>query len=382
MSLFLLTFFLLYGGTHLYLFLKIKSAVPFSVVTGACLALFLLVMMLAPILVRVAEKEGMESPARLLAYTGYLWMGFLFLFFSSSLVIDLYHGFLHVAGYVFGRDLRLFFLSNRIALIIPLAWGIISAVYGYFEALNIRTERITLSSPKIAPSPGRVTIVQISDVHLGLIVRKDRLKAIIDLVEAAAPDILVSTGDLVDGQINGLAGLAEMLREVTPRYGKYAVTGNHELYAGFSHSNRFMESAGFRVLRGEEVTLPGVITIAGVDDPAIGRTAGSASEEENRLLTGFPKETYCVLLKHRPVIQQASRDRFDLQLSGHVHKGQIFPFNLITYLFYPVKAGLNRNPQGSLLYVSRGSGTWGPPIRFLAPPEVTIIELVHSSSSR
>ena len=382
MSLFLLTFFFLYGGTHLYLFLKIKSAVPFSAFTGACLAFFLLVMMLAPMLVRVLEKEGMELSARLMAYTGYIWMGFLFLFFSSSLAIDVYHGLLHVAGYVSHRNFTLFSLSNRTALVIPLVWGMITVVYGYFEARNIRTERITLTSPKIPQSPGKITIVQISDVHLGLIVRKERLKGILVLVKAAAPDILVSTGDLVDGQINGLTGLAELLREVTPRYGKYAVTGNHELYAGFTPSIRFMESAGFRVLQGEEITIPGVITIAGVDDPAIGRTAGSASEEENRLLTGFPKDTYTVLLKHRPVIQQTSRDRFDLQLSGHVHKGQIFPFNLITYLFYPVRAGLNRYPQGSLLYVSRGSGTWGPPIRFLAPPEVTIIELVHSPSSR
>jgi predicted MPP superfamily phosphohydrolase len=377
MRLFLLTFFFLYGGTHLYLFLKIKSAVPFSAFTGACLAFFLLVMMLAPMLVRVLEKEGMELSARLMAYTGYVWMGFLFLFFSSSLAIDVYHGLLHVAGYVSRRDFTLFSLSNRTALVIPLAWGVITAVYGYFEARNIRTERITLTSPKIPQSSGKLTIVQISDVHLGLIVRDVRLQAILDKVKEASPDILVSTGDLVDGQVDGLAGLSELLREVRPRYGKFAVTGNHELYAGFNHSLKFMQSAGFRVLQGEAVILPGLITIAGVDDPVINRSSGSASEEEQRLLSGFPKEIYTVLLKHRPAIDKESLGRFDLQLSGHVHKGQLFPFNLVTYLFYPVKAGINHYPRNTALYVSRGTGTWGPPIRFLAPPEITIIELVH-----
>jgi predicted MPP superfamily phosphohydrolase len=258
-------------------------------------------------------------------------------------------------------------------------WAVIAGIYGYFEARNIRTERITLASPKIPQSLGKLTIVQISDVHLGLIVRDVRLQTILDKVKEASPDIVVSTGDLVDGQIDGLSGLAELLREVRPLYGKFAVTGNHEMYAGFNHSLKFMHSAGFRVLRGEAVTLPGLITIAGVDDPALSRSSGSASEEEQRLLAAFPNEAFTVLLKHRPVIDKESLGRFDLQLSGHVHKGQLFPFNLVTYLFYPVKSGINNYPRNTALYVSRGTGTWGPPIRFLAPPEITIIELIHGT---
>jgi len=171
------------------------------------------------------------------------------------------------------------------------------------------------------------------------------------------------------------------LRDVRPRYGKFAITGNHELYAGLEPSRGFMRSAGFKILQGEEFTIPGLITIAGVDDPVIKRFSGAAVDEEQRLLAGFPKDTYTLLLKHRPALQEASIGRFDLQLSGHVHKGQLFPFNLLTYLFYPVKAGINHYPQNTLLYVSRGTGTWGPPIRFLAPPEVTIIELSHGTDN-
>jgi len=377
MSLFLLTFFLIYGGTHLYFFFKIKAAVSFGMAASLGLGFFLLVMMLAPILVRVLEKEEMESSARLMAYTGYLWMGFLFLFFSFSLALDVYHGFLHVAEYISHRGFTPFFLSNRSAFVIPFAWGIVTAVYGYFEARDIRTERIVLASPKIPQAHGKLTIVQISDVHLGLIVRRERLQTILNKVKEASPDLLVSTGDLVDGQINGLKGLAELLQDVRPRYGKFAITGNHELYAGLSHSLEFMQSAGFRILRGEEVTVPGLVTIAGVDDPVIERFSESSSEEEQQLMNQFPKDTYSILLKHRPAIAAGSMGRFNLQLSGHVHKGQLFPFNLVTYLFYPVKAGINQYPSNMVLYVSRGTGTWGPPIRFLAPPEVTIIELVH-----
>jgi predicted MPP superfamily phosphohydrolase len=96
-------------------------------------------------------------------------------------------------------------------------------------------------------------------------------------------------------------------------------------------------------------------------------------------LLKVPSDRFTLLLKHRPAVDRNSLGLFDLQLSGHVHKGQIFPFNLLTYLFYPVRTGYALYPRNSALYVSRGTGTWGPPIRFLAPPEVTVIELIHSA---
>ncbi|HEX2767681.1 MAG TPA: metallophosphoesterase [Geobacteraceae bacterium] len=377
MSLFLLTFFLIYGGTHLYFFLKVKEAVSLGTLSGLCLAFFLLLMVFAPVLVRIMEKQGLEASARLTAYTGYLWMGFLFLFLSASLAIDIYHGLLHGVGFLSHRDFASFFLSKRVALALPIAWGIVTAVYGYFEALDIKTERLVIATSKIPETVGKLTIVQISDVHLGLIVRKERLSRIIDKVKAASPDILVSTGDLVDGEINRMTGLAELLDDIKPRYGKYAVTGNHEIYAGIKQTLTFTEQAGFRMLRNEGVVAAGVINIVGIDDPVIERVSHESPVSERALLEGLPHEKFTLFLKHRPAIEQKSLGLFNLQLSGHVHKGQLFPFNMLTHLFYPVKMGYSIYPQNSALYVSRGTGTWGPPIRFLAPPEVTVIELKH-----
>ena len=250
------------------------------------------------------------------------------------------------------------------------------ATYGYFEALDIRTEMVIVKTPKIPKSIGRLRVVQISDVHLGLIVREERLKSILNEVKRSEPDLLVSTGDMVDGQINSMTGLAELLREINPRYGKFAVTGNHEFYAGLENSLDFLKKAGFKVLRGETISVAGILNIAGVDDPA-GKQFGLFAEvPEKRLLSTLPKGTFTLLLKHRPVVDKDARGLFDLQLSGHVHKGQIFPFSIITRLFYPVRAGEMNIIDGASLYVSRGSGTWGPPVRFLSPPEVTVIDLV------
>jgi hypothetical protein len=147
------------------------------------------------------------------------------------------------------------------------------------------------------------------------------------------------------------------------------------MYAGLSQSVDFTNRAGFKLLRSEFVTAGGMINIVGIDDPVVTRVAGYRQAGEKSLLQKAEADKFTLLLKHRPDVDSESLGLFDLQLSGHVHKGQIFPFNLLTWLFYPVKTGLAFYPQNSALYVSRGTGTWGPPVRFLAPPEVTIIEL-------
>jgi predicted MPP superfamily phosphohydrolase len=381
MSLFLLVFFCVYGGTHLYFFIKAKLAFGFGLTAGACLGLFLVAMVLAPVMVRIAEREGLEITARIVAYIGYIWMGFLFLFFSASLLIDVYNLVILGVSLVSQSERSLLQISVKSAFIAACSVGSIASLYGYFEALDIRTERLVIESEKIPEVPGKLTIVQISDVHLGLIVREERLRRILDVVREARPDILVSTGDLVDGEINRLPGLAAMLGEIRPRYGKFAITGNHEVYAGLDKALDFTGKAGFRVLRNEAVMVDKTLTIAGVDDPALRLRNPSLSIDERGILSSIPHDRFVLLLKHRPVVVKDDLDAFDLQLSGHVHKGQLFPFNLVTHLFYPVKMGYSRYPSDSSLYVSRGTGTWGPPIRFLAPPEVTIIELIHGSGS-
>ena len=253
------------------------------------------------------------------------------------------------------------------------------AFYGYFEAGDIRTENIVIKSPKIPAEIQRLRIVQISDVHLGLIVREERLRNILEKVKAADPDILVSTGDLVDGQINGMSELSTLLSKVSPRYGKFAIFGNHEYYAGIDQSTRFTENAGFRILRGQGYEVKGIVNIVGVDDPQ-GKAFGAfKGGNEYELLSEFPADKFTVLLKHRPFVNKDSIGHFDLQLSGHVHKGQIFPFTILTGLYYPIQAGFANLGGNSSLYVSRGSGTWGPPIRFMSPPEVTVIDLVHKN---
>ena len=334
-------------------------------------------MVFAPILVRLLERQGLEAVARFLAFIGYFWMGLLFLFVSASLFIDIYHLLVYLTGLIFKCNLSGIMLAPKISFLIPLVLSVAISLFGYFNALRIRTEHITIRTPKIPKEASGFKIAQISDVHLGLIVRKERLARILDQVKAAHPDILVSTGDLVDGQMDDLSGLVAMLQEIQPKYGKFAVTGNHEFYAGLDLSLHFTKTAGFSILRGEGLNVSGLINIAGVDDPGDRRNSPSKGLSEKELLSELPGNHFTLLLKHRPLLDKEASGLFDLQLSGHTHKGQVFPMTLFTRLSFPMIAGLYNLPNNDLLYVNRGSGTWGPPIRFLSPPEVTIIELVH-----
>jgi hypothetical protein len=231
MRLFLVVFFSLYGAAHVYVFLKARAALGFGFKGGLPLALLMLLMVLSPALIRILERGGLPLAARLLAYAGYTWLGIFFLFLSISLPIDLYRLLISLGEIALQKGFPTLSLSARAAFFVPLFLSAGLAIFGYFEGLDIHAEKIVFQSPKIPREGGRIRIAQVSDVHLGMIIRETRLSRILRPVKEFEPDILVSTGDLVDGQASDLASIAPLLREIRPRYGKFAVLGNHEYYA-------------------------------------------------------------------------------------------------------------------------------------------------------
>jgi predicted MPP superfamily phosphohydrolase len=379
MTLFLLIYLSIYGGVHLYAFLKLKRGFALGLPAYLILAIFMILMVVSPIVVRISERYGYEALARGLAYIGFTWMGLIFIFISASFFFDIYRLLHFLARMLTQRPLADFTLSLRNFCTLAILFSFAVVIYGYFEALHIRTEHVTVKTSKMPEKIGRFRVVQISDVHLGLIVGKSRLKRILRQVKHARPDILVSTGDLVDGQMDDLEALTDMFQNIPTRYGKFAITGNHEFYAGIDRALAFTQKAGFTILRGEGITVSNLINVAGVDDPARKRYGPDRAASEKALLEKMPREKFTLFLKHQPVISSESLGMFDLQLSGHTHKGQIFPFNLVTKIYYRMHTGLSKVNGNALLYVSRGSGTWGPPVRFLSPPEVTVIDITYKS---
>lgn len=369
MIIFLLIFLSLYGGMNFYFFFKAKNVIHFSGKTEIIIILMMIFLILAPIIIRLAEKLDLETTARAIAYCGYLWMAFVFLFFFINVSMDLTRYFLQFFFKSFGNTpMKSIFLG--LAILLSLSF----VSYGYFDAQRIRIHKLKIYSAKLSPDVEKIRIVQLSDVHIGLIIRDKRLKSILDNVKNLKPDILVSTGDLLDGELDNVSIEAEQLAAIKPTYGKYAVTGNHEYYAGIEKALAFTKKAGFEILRDQSKKVAG-INIIGIED-LTGRKRG-LTEKNPGSFNFFPKEQineFTLLLKHQPVIQE--NINFDLQLSGHTHRGQIFPFIFFVRIFFPMKSGYHELSNNKFLYVSSGAGTWGPPVRFLAPPEITVIDVI------
>lgn len=259
------------------------------------------------------------------------------------------------------------------------------AAVGAREAEHVRLKQIEVSNAKLPADARPIRIVQISDVHLGLIVRERHLQRILELVESAQPDVLVCTGDLLDSSGVHVRPMAKRLQKLEVPGGKFAVLGNHEYFCGVSESLRALSAAGFQVLRGTNVSInvgSTALCIAGVDDPMGRIFEDEAILDEDRALPPLPNDMFTVLLKHQPVIRPESCGRFDLQLSGHTHGGQITPFQLFLLPFYGRVRGFHRLAGQSLLYISTGAGTWGPPVRLGAAPEVVLITVRSSGQAQ
>jgi predicted MPP superfamily phosphohydrolase len=216
--------------------------------------------------------------------------------------------------------------------------------------------------------------VQWSDVHIGPTIQRSFVESLVRRTNALNADAIVITGDLIDGHLEDLRDAIEPLRDLRARDGVFVVTGNHEYYWRASEWVTEFARLGMTFLKNEHRVVRDGLVIAGVTDPA-GRDTHKT--DLSAALAGAPRDAFRVLLAHRPqVAQAASRNGVDLQLSGHTHGGQFFPFNLLIRWFQPVVAGLHR-VGNTLLYVSRGTGYWGPPSRLGVGGEITLITLGH-----
>ena len=357
---------LIYGSMHLYALGKVWRVFPHSFGLTLLLTLAGIVLTLSPLVVWFLERQSWNRATAAVAWMSYTWMGYLFLFLCIGLLFDLGHALAILLNLKSP-------LNESLALQIVGLLALTALGYGFVEARRIQLEEINITTPKLAS--GRITIAQISDLHLGVMLGEEFLDRVIDKLREIKPDIVVATGDIVDGQGDDLEALARRFHGYTTPLGAFAVTGNHEYYAGLENSMSFLRNAGFTVLRGEWVKAGGIV-LAGVDDPAALSSGQQGRLDAGQAPASVTANDFVVLLKHQPVV--SSNTRFDLQLSGHIHGGQIFPFVYLTRLTYGIRTGLTDLADGRRLYVSRGAGTWGPPIRLFASPEITLITITSA----
>jgi predicted MPP superfamily phosphohydrolase len=302
-------------------------------------------------------------------------------FFSWLLVLTL------------GRDVTL--LVSYLALPPELheRWASLSAIavmaltpaitaIGFFMARRVApVVEVEVPVEGLAAELEGFTIVQISDIHVGATIKRDFVEAIVQRVNRLGADMVAITGDLVDGSVRDLAGDTEPLSRLASRHGTYFVTGNHEYYSGVHAWIRELRRLGARVLINEHVVLDhdgALLAVAGVTDYSAGHFDPSHKTDPEGAAHGAPAGATKVLLAHQPrSAALAEKAGYDLQLSGHTHGGQFWPWNLFVRLQQPFTAGLNRLGR-MWVYINRGTGYWGPPMRFGIPSEITRVRLVRA----
>ena len=252
---------------------------------------------------------------------------------------------------------------------------------GFFMARRVATVvEVEVPLADLSPQLEGFTIVQISDIHVGPTIKRNFVEAIVDRVNRLSADMVAITGDVVDGSVRELAHHTEPLGRLESRHGTYIVTGNHEYYSGAHAWIHELRRLGTRVLLNEHVVLNhdgAKVAVAGVTDYSAHHFDPSHQSDPHGAVKGAPTGALKVLLAHQPRSASSAADAgYDLQLSGHTHGGQFWPWNLFVRLQQPFTAGLNRLGR-MWVYINRGTGYWGPPMRFGVPSEITLIRLVR-----
>jgi len=374
---FLAVFLTIYGLLHYYFYRKAVHAFNMGLLGHVFLILGLCLLLFSPVILELIEKTPINILKTVLAYAGYLWMGIIFLFFSINIFIDIYRAVIYISSRIFSPVFLRYMPNSSFIFIAVLLIITAITIYGWFEAADIKVERIVFKTEKLPSNIKSFRVAQISDIHFSATNDARLAGKITKKVEDLKPDLIVSTGDLIDRGLNGRERVEAMFAALDAPYGKFGTTGNHEFISGIKQATEFTQKAGFKLMRNEVVTIGGFLDIAAIDDPAGKTFDNEKSIPESKILEALNPDRLRIFLKHQPRIEKDSIGKFDLQLSGHTHKGQIYPFTALVSLIYKYMDGYFDLGKGSKLYVSRGTGTWGPPIRFLTFPEITVIEFTR-----
>lgn len=366
----------LLAALHAYIGWRVIPDMPVGIGVQLACGLWLLAsLVLIPIGLLSRRADGHSAGAERAAWAGLIALGMFSSLFVLTLLRDVLLFAASIAGFHSGK------LVADSALAVPLIAAAVTLV-GFINARRVaRVVHVDVPIDGLPEALHGFTIAQISDIHVGPTIKRDYLDAIVERVNALQADAVAVTGDLVDGRVHHLAEHTAPLAKLQSRHGAFFVTGNHEYYSNAHEWIVEVERLGLHVLMNEHVVLNHEgekVLMAGVTDYTAHHFDPSHKSDPHRAAAGAPANVGVkILLAHQPrTAQQAADAGFDLQLSGHTHGGQFFPWNLFVPMQQPYVAGLKRLKQ-LWIYISRGNGYWGPPKRFGAPSEITRLRLVR-----
>lgn len=383
-ALFVLVFMSLIGAGHYYAWARLVrdlelAAQPHRILTLLVVGLFV------ALFVSLLLGRSLPAPLRSgLLLPAFSWLGMLWLLVVTLLVADLVRFGFGTANALLHSELaapgaeRRQLLARIFGGLVLLIGGSATGVALYTALRGARVQRVRVTLERLPKELSGTKIVQLSDVHIGPTLGLDYLEHVVRTTNALDPDVVVITGDLVDGSVESIGALCAPLAHLQARYGVFFVTGNHEYYSGALDWCTFLPSLGVRVLRNEHVSV-GTEThsfdLAGIDDHHAEQFGNGHGADLARAVQGRDTTRSLVLLAHQPrQALEADQHGVELQLSGHTHGGQIWPFNYLVKLQQPIVAGLGRVGK-TQVYVNSGTGYWGPPMRLGTVPEITELTL-------
>lgn len=370
----------IFGGAHFLVGARIAALLQLGPNWRAVLWGSLGALMAISIAGAILARTAVPGPlwAELLVRIGFAWMGFVLLFFAASLASAAVSGVGHFLPNSLANGIRSIGIGFFAVALLGGIWGLVSA------ARDPRIHEIELRLAGLPSAFDGYRIAHITDTHIGPILRRDWTESLARRVDSANADLVVHTGDLVDGSLAHLAHSVEPLRNVSGADGKVFVTGNHESYSGLLEWSAYARELGYTVLENGHFPIvrgKDSLVVAGVTDHHEGRHVPHRAPDPRKAFTGSP-EGFRILLAHQPVQALSAQGlKIGLQLSGHTHGGQIWPFHHLVRLVQPVVSGLGQ--VGDVpVFVSNGAGYWGPPMRLFAPNEVPILVLRTLEPSR
>jgi predicted MPP superfamily phosphohydrolase len=393
---FFIIFFAISGLLAAYIAWRLFTKFALQFRWKITIALGIVAAIFTPVLTIMLRRSGFDSLGlNLLTWAGYLAVGFLSFIFSYLVIRDLIWMLLSGFKMIQARlskpappaaeSRQIENPSRRGFIVNAMNYGVVAAAalstgYGFAEAKQIPgVKRVPIKIDHLPPDMDGFRIVQITDLHVNPTFRRDAVQDIVAVVNTLDADIVALTGDLVDGSVAQLGFDVAPLKQLKSAFGNFFVTGNHEYYSGVVEWIEEVKRLGFSVLLNEHLVITrgqAKMVLAGVTDYRGGNFLPDHRSDPQRAINGAPPAAVKILLAHQPKnIFKAAKAGYDLQISGHTHGGQFFPWNLLVGFSQPYVSGLHKH-ENTQIYVSRGTGYWGPPLRLGSPSEITLIKLV------
>jgi uncharacterized protein len=372
---FFITAFSVYLGMHAFTWSRLNAQLGLgkrAALTGYAACVFLA---LTPVMAHMMPLTWPQGLVYTFWQATFSWLAVIFYLLVFQLLILVIQTVLRL----FTR--RLWAGPAPAAAFFAASAGLIVVGYGFFEASRpVRVTEYEIESAKISRD---LRLVFLSDLHLGVQKSSTRLKNIIEVIEKQGPDLIIFGGDLVNDNLEWMDNEALKLNGLKAPLGKYGVLGNHEFYPGIEKSRELFRESGITLLDDEIKDLEEIsLTLAGVSDPTpFPRQREHQEKTIRELLQDIDPGRFNLLISHRPWgFEQAAQAGVDLQLAGHTHNGQIFPFRYFVRLQFEYIYGYYEK-AGSLLIVTSGAGSWGPPIRVMAPAEIVLVDIRKKDKS-